>query len=54
MCLQKAELVPRVTPLLPSDHYGRLPTIILSNLVGGIAGMAIPFVTHYIAFFILR
>ena len=47
-------MVPKVTTVLPSDHYGRLPTIILSNLVGGIAGIAIPFVTHYIAFFILR
>jgi len=37
-----------------SDHYGRIPAILSSNLVALVSGIAIPFVTEYIAFCILR
>merc|ERR1712130_218202 len=37
-----------------SDHYGRIPAILSSNLVALVSGIAIPFVTEYIAFCVLR
>ena len=37
-----------------SDHYGRLPTIIIANMVALVTGVATPFVTGHISFFILR
>ena len=40
--------------ILLSDHYGRLPTIIISNLIALVTGIATPFVTEHVSFFILR
>ena len=37
-----------------SDSFGRLPTIIVSNLIAGIVGVLIPFVTSHTPFLILR
>jgi len=37
-----------------SDHYGRIPAILSSNLVALVSGIAIPFVTEYVAFCLLR
>ena len=37
-----------------SDHYGRLPTIIIANLIALVTGVATPFVTERISFFVLR
>jgi len=37
-----------------SDHYGRIPAILSSNLVALVSGIAIPFVTEYVAFCVLR
>jgi len=37
-----------------SDHYGRIPAILSSNLVALLSGIAIPFVTGYVAFCVLR
>jgi len=36
------------------DHYGRLPTIIIANLIALVTGVATPFVTERISFFVLR
>lgn len=37
-----------------SDTYGRLPTIIISNIIALVSGMATPFVTGHVAFIVLR
>jgi len=37
-----------------SDHYGRIPAILSSNVVALVSGIAIPFVTEYVAFCLLR
>lgn len=37
-----------------SDTYGRLPTIIISNIIAFVSGMATPFVTGHVAFIALR
>jgi len=37
-----------------SDHYGRIPAILSSNLVALVSGIAIPFVIEYVAFCVLR
>ena len=37
-----------------SDHYGRIPAILSSNLVALVSGIAIPFVTEYVTFCVLR
>ena len=41
-------------PSFLSDHYGRIPAILSSNLVALVSGIAIPFVTEYVAFCVLR
>ena len=37
-----------------SDTYGRRPTIIISNIIALVSGMATPFVTGHVAFIVLR
>ena len=37
-----------------SDTYGRLPTIMISNMITLLAGIATPFVTGYASFLALR
>ena len=37
-----------------SDHYGRLPAILLSNVITMLAGMALPLAGGYVSFCILR
>jgi MFS family permease len=37
-----------------SDTYGRLPTVIIANVIALIAGIATPFATTYQAFIALR
>ena len=37
-----------------SDTYGRLPTIMISNIIALVAGIATPFVTGYFSFLFLR
>jgi len=37
-----------------SDSFGRLPTIMVSNLLAGVVGVVTPFVTSHIPFLILR
>ena len=37
-----------------SDTFGRLPTIMFSNIIALVAGMGTPFVTGYLSFFALR
>ena len=41
-------------PSFLSDHYGRIPAILSSNVVALVSGIAIPFVTEYVAFCLLR
>ena len=41
-------------PSFLSDHYGRIPAILSSNLVALVSGIAIPFVTEYVTFCLLR
>jgi len=36
------------------DHYGRLPTIIITNLLSMITGLLTPFATGHTTFFIIR
>ena len=37
-----------------SDTYGRLPTIIISNIIALVSGVATPFVTGHMGFILLR
>ena len=37
-----------------SDTYGRIPTILISNIIALISGVATPFVTGHVGFIILR
>ena len=37
-----------------SDTYGRLPTIVISNIIALVSGVATPFVTGHVGFIILR
>ena len=37
-----------------SDTYGRLPTIIISNIIALATGIATPFVTDHVMFIVLR
>jgi OCT family organic cation transporter-like MFS transporter 13 len=37
-----------------SDTYGRLPTIMITNMIALVAGIATPFVTGHFSFITLR